>query len=130
MALSPEDKQDVKNHMGKALANKVSKATRDRYASVSKRAKEQAKEREAKRSIGVPTSGSSPAAEGGRYTMSQPNGPGGERYTTGKNRSKGKRPAPKNDYVKAKKAWDNYEAAPKRRGHLTYVQRKRLNSDY
>lgn len=29
MALSKEDKHDVKTHMGKALANKVSKVTRD-----------------------------------------------------------------------------------------------------
>lgn len=29
MALSPEDKGDVKKHLGKALANKVSDATRD-----------------------------------------------------------------------------------------------------
>jgi hypothetical protein len=31
MALSKEDKGDVKHAMGKALANKVSKVTRDRY---------------------------------------------------------------------------------------------------
>ena len=30
MALNPEDKKDVQNHMGKALANKVEKATRDK----------------------------------------------------------------------------------------------------
>lgn len=29
MALSHEDKKDVKTHLGKALANKVSKVTRD-----------------------------------------------------------------------------------------------------
>lgn len=29
MALTPEDKKDVKTHLGKALANKVSKVTRD-----------------------------------------------------------------------------------------------------
>lgn len=29
MALSHEDKKDVQKHMGKALANKVSKVTRD-----------------------------------------------------------------------------------------------------
>lgn len=30
MALSPEDKGDVKRHLGKALANKVSKVTNDK----------------------------------------------------------------------------------------------------
>ena len=30
MALSHEDKKDVQKHMGKALANKVSKVTRDK----------------------------------------------------------------------------------------------------
>lgn len=44
MALTPEDKKDVKKHMGAALANKVSKVTRDstakKYLShVSERAK-------------------------------------------------------------------------------------------
>ncbi|MFA5937532.1 MAG: hypothetical protein WC822_06680 [Candidatus Paceibacterota bacterium] len=29
MALTPEDKKDVKTHLGKALANKVSSVTRD-----------------------------------------------------------------------------------------------------
>lgn len=29
MALTPEDKKDVKTHLGKALANKVAKVTRD-----------------------------------------------------------------------------------------------------
>lgn len=29
MSLTPEDKQDVKQHLGKSLANKVSKVTRD-----------------------------------------------------------------------------------------------------
>jgi hypothetical protein len=33
MALTPEDKGDVKKHLGKALANKVSKVTRDTPAS-------------------------------------------------------------------------------------------------
>lgn len=32
MALSKEDKADVKGAMGKALANKVSRATKDRFA--------------------------------------------------------------------------------------------------
>jgi hypothetical protein len=31
MALQPEDKKDIKKHMGKALANKVSKVTNDSY---------------------------------------------------------------------------------------------------
>lgn len=30
MALTPEDKKDVKTHLGKALANKVAKVTRDK----------------------------------------------------------------------------------------------------
>ncbi len=41
MALTPEDKKDVKGAMGKALANKVSKVTRDGgWGEVHKRAAE------------------------------------------------------------------------------------------
>lgn len=39
MAISREDKGDVKNAMGKALANKVSKVTKDRFASTNALAK-------------------------------------------------------------------------------------------
>jgi hypothetical protein len=34
MALTPEDKADVKGAMGKAIANKVSNVTKDRYIHV------------------------------------------------------------------------------------------------
>lgn len=36
MALNNEDKKDVSNAMGKALANKVSKVTKDRFSKVGK----------------------------------------------------------------------------------------------
>jgi len=35
MALTPEDKKDVKTHLGKALANKVSAVTRDKNRAAS-----------------------------------------------------------------------------------------------
>jgi hypothetical protein len=34
MSLNKEDKKDVAKHMGKALANKVSEVTRDKFGSV------------------------------------------------------------------------------------------------
>jgi hypothetical protein len=39
MALNKEDKGDIKKHMGKALANKISKVTNDRY--MAKKAKKE-----------------------------------------------------------------------------------------
>jgi len=36
MAISKEDKKDVQKHMGKALANKVSKVTKDKEITLRK----------------------------------------------------------------------------------------------
>ena len=77
MALSNEDHKDVKHHMGKALANKVKKVTDDsRMKDIAKRAKAQMAVRVDRQKRGLPTSGSAPSIDGGRYTTSNPNGPG------------------------------------------------------
>jgi len=73
MALNNEDKKDVQKHMGKALANKVSKVTKDKHSyaadfsdlrrerDIKRSAKQQAVLREKRKSNNLPTSGSAPS---------------------------------------------------------------------
>ena len=74
MAISKEDKADVKHHMGKALANKVADATRDHSGKLRK-------EGHGLRDLVAKHGGKVPLAKGGRELREKLNPPGSPVYT-------------------------------------------------